>query len=200
MIDTNNTTNTSADDLATPEETMATLRRGRTSHPLATSSVHGDYEGGSFNMMEGGAVLSEGDADVIAAERANTGITRATINNTIAAVTQRATWIKDQLARQSFDRVGNAHQHVTGHLRQNFENELASLAEELDVSNRTLQSIAERDRQANTRQRMNVEADAIEFEFTQGNRERAEALRKAQLDVEAKLTAERVLKLRYGIG
>lgn len=188
-------------DIATAEDVFASLRAGRTSHPATTVRVTDAYDGQRASVSTPGAVLEAGDDEVLGHQRADNGTSLSGALNDVSAITGRLNFLNGKLAEGAHDpKTGEFKPAVPASLRAAFKIEAASLAEELAVAHRTVEAVRARQARAQEVERVRVENDAAEFEFTQGDRERAEALRKAKLELEAKQVAEWLLRRQYSIG
>lgn len=190
-----------ANEWASPGETIAALRAARTSHPLTTTYESDAYDGAMAKAILPGAALEAGEADALAAERAASGATMVAVQNDVRAITQRIDYLREQLDRHSFDpRTGQRVSALPAHIEAAHSVELQGLLEEIDVSYRTLNAIQQRDAKAAAQRQLSDEADAMAVEFHGHNPARKAALDKAMLDVEASITAQRILSRKYGLG
>jgi hypothetical protein len=184
---------------ASAEDTFAALRAGRTSHPATRIKVTEAYEGASARVAQPGAVLDAGDAEVIAAQRAASGARLGDVVNDINRLTSRIGYLQERLGEGRHDpRTGTRVDAVQGTLRAGFETELASLTEELWVSEQTRLAVLSRQARDAAREQTRVENDAAEADFVNGSKERAAALHAAKLKIEAEKMAEWLLRRQYG--
>jgi hypothetical protein len=184
-------------DLASFEDTIASLRAGRTNHPLAR--ITAPATGGAVRLNDGGAVLADGEGDAIAADRAAAGVSLAGVQNDIHALTTRIGYLTEQLGRVSFDpRSGEQVVNLPTGVAEAHRLELAGLTEELAIAQQTRLAVVERRAAEQAREQVHAENDAMAFEFHGGNAERKAALEAALLAKEAEFMAEHLLRRRYG--
>jgi len=182
------------------EDTISGLRANRPSHPLGTVRQNDGYDGQMATAFVPGAALdSDAEVEALAHERSASGVSIAQVENDLAAVEKRLAFIDEQLARTAYDpRVKAEVSILSAHLREAFENERASLAEERSVALATRTAVQARRAREAERSASVTEAEAAEFEWTQGDPRRAQMLKEAKERLEAEQIAAWSLGRRYG--
>jgi hypothetical protein len=196
------TDNTTPDNgLASFEDTMAALREGRSSHPLHSVRISGNYDGGSARVAVAGAVLSAGDDEAIAAERAAAGVSLAGVETDIASLSKRIAFLDEQLGRVAYDsRTGAQVSTLPAHIAAAHKVERESLAEELAVAQRTREMVLSRKAAEAAKQQTINEVETAEQEWVNYDPRRAQILKDAKERLEAEALAKWSLSKRYNIG
>lgn len=188
--------------LASLDETIASIREGRTSHPLHSVRLdESGYDGAMVRVTTAGAVLSPGDDAVIAAERAAAGVSLAGVENDIASLSKRIGYLNEQLGRVQYDpRTGTEVSVVPKHIAEAHRTELASLQEELGVANQTRNAVLSRKAAEAAKAREIDEVETAEAEWVQHDPRRAQLLKDAKERLEAEQLAAWSLGRRYRVG
>lgn len=188
-------TNDNSDGLATPAEVFKALHAQRTEAPAGRVRVSVPFSG-SVSLSEGGAVLKgDGTGDDYtrrAIEAAvDSSVTVGSLVTDLNAIEQELKFVNERLASKEHDpRTGEAIYHVNGAQRAALESQRSSLIEEQIHTKLTRQYVAQRDAEAASTAQHKAETELTLDEWAGNDPERAAALKRARLDMEARQLVE----------
>lgn len=178
--------------------TFEALRRARGGS--SALSVPADTVGGSIRLESIDDARFDDDEQAQYAEQRGAVVSLGSVDTEIAAHQSRLAYLDEQLGRITYDpRTGEPQHDLEPHRVAAFKAEREQRAEDLRLAQQIRERVLRRLAEEAANRARQAEIDAIEAEFTQGDRERAEALRKAQLEIEARHAAENILARRMRI-